>query len=103
VNIQSAGGLLHLKSGMAYLGENTMLLDERLAEHPSFTHYKTLIVPPDESYAGNCLRFNEVVFVPAGFPKTKALIQKAGFNTVVLETSEYRKMDGGLSCLSVRW
>ena len=103
VNIQSAGGLLHLKSGMAYLGENTMLLDERLAEHPSFTEYRKLIVPSNETYAGNCLRFNDVVFVPKGFPKTENLIRQAGFKIVVLDTSEYRKMDGGLSCLSLRW
>lgn len=103
VDIRETGHLLHLKSGIAYLGENTMLLDERLSNHPAFENYRKIIVPAEEAYAGNSLRFNAVVFVPKGFPKTEALIREAGFETVVLDTSEYRKMDGGLSCLSLRW
>ncbi len=103
VNIQSTVDLLHLKSGIAYLGENTMLLDKSLSNHPAFSEYKKIIVPSGESYAGNCLRFNDIVFVPKGFPKAEILIQQAGFKTVILDTSEYQKMDGGLSCLSLRW
>lgn len=103
VDIRETDGLLHLKSGMAYLGNNTLLLDWRLADYPAFDGYHKIIVPEDETYAGNCLRFNDVVFVPTGFPKTETRIREAGFAVVVLDTSEYRKMDGGLSCLSLRW
>ena len=103
VDIRGTGDLLHLKSGIAYLGENSLLLDPRLSAHPAFEGYQKLIVPLDEAYAGNCLRFNALVLVPKGFPKTEALIRAAGFEVLVLDTSEYRKMDGGLSCLSLRW
>jgi len=41
--------------------------------------------------------------VPAGFPKTKAAIENLGYKTIELELSEFQKMDGGLSCLSLRF
>ena len=40
---------------------------------------------------------------PQGFPATGSLLGGLGYDVVPLEMSEYRKMDGGLSCLSVRW
>ena len=41
--------------------------------------------------------------MPAGYPKTKANIEKAGYEVIEVDTSEYRKLDGGLSCLSLRF
>jgi dimethylargininase len=46
---------------------------------------------------------NGTLLVPAGFPATSALLAGLGYRLVELDMSEYRKMDGGLSCLSVRW
>jgi len=39
----------------------------------------------------------------AATPDTVAKIRGLGYEVVALDMSEYRKMDGGLSCLSVRW
>lgn len=103
IDIRGMAGVLHLKSAVNYLGDNTLLLDPRLANHPDFEGYRKLVVPLEEAYAANCLRVNAVVLAPAGFPHTLELITQAGFHTHLLDTSEYRKMDGGLSCLSVRW
>lgn len=103
IDIRGMAGVLHLKSAVNYLGDNTLLLDPRLANHPDFEGYRKLVVPLEEAYAANCLRVNAVVLVPAGFPHTLELITLAGFKPHVLDTSEYRKMDGGLSCLSLRW
>ncbi len=61
------------------------------------------MVPADEDYAANSLRINEKLLVPGGFPATEALLRQQGFATVVLDTSEMRKMDGGLSCMSLRF
>jgi dimethylargininase len=60
-------------------------------------------VPVGEDYAANCIRVNDDLLVPAGFPATSALLAGLGYQVVQLDMSEYRKMDGGLSCLSVRW
>jgi dimethylargininase len=94
---------LHLKSSVNYLGEETLLLDPRMQKNPALQQFRRLIVPADEVYAANCLRVNEVVLVPDGFPGTLDILDKAGFHTVVVDVSEYQKMDGGLSCLSLRW
>lgn len=103
IDIRRMDGILHLKSAFNYLGENTLLLDPRLADQGTFSGYRKLVVPLEEAYAANCLRVNEVVLVPAGFLRTLELITNAGFDALLLEVSEYRKMDGGLSCLSLRW
>jgi dimethylargininase len=60
-------------------------------------------VPKGEEYAANCIRVNDAVLVAQGFPKTAGLLRGLGHDVVELDMSEYRKMDGGLSCLSVRW
>ncbi|PKN84324.1 MAG: N(G),N(G)-dimethylarginine dimethylaminohydrolase [Chloroflexi bacterium HGW-Chloroflexi-8] len=103
VPICEFSGILHLKSAVNYLGEETLLVDPRLADHSAFQKYRRLVVSLEDAYSANCLRVNEVVLVPSGFPKTLELVQKAGFQTTELDASEYQKMDGGLSCLSLRW
>jgi dimethylargininase len=103
IDIRRLQGILHLKSAVNYLGEDTLLLDPRLAAIWPFSGYSKLVVPLDEAYAANCLRVNEVLLVPFGFPDTLELVTNAGFDALLLDVSEYRKMDGGLSCLSLRW
>jgi dimethylargininase len=103
IDIRRLQGILHLKSAVNYLGEETLLLDPRLAAQWPFSGYRKLVVPLEEAYAANCLRLNEVLLVPFGFPHTLELVTNAGFDALLLDVSEYRKMDGGLSCLSLRW
>jgi dimethylargininase len=62
-----------------------------------------IIVDDDESYAANSLWINKKVLVPEGFPKTREKIERAGYETIALNMSEFRKVDGGLSCLSLRF
>lgn len=103
IDIRRMQGVLHLKSGVNYLGDDCLLLDPRMVEQYHFKGYRQLIVPLEEAYAANSLRINDLLLVPDGFPQTLELVQQAGFDTQLLDVSEYRKMDGGLSCLSLRW
>jgi dimethylargininase len=103
IDIRSQRGILHLKSAVNYLGDDTLLVDVRMADHPALKDYTRFVVPLTEAYAANCLLVNQVVLVPDGFPRTLELIQSAGYKAVILQVSEYQKMDGGLSCLSLRW
>jgi dimethylargininase len=103
VDIRALPGLLHLKSGLAHLGGRLLLAVEALTGHPALRGWDVLRAPPDEDYAANCVLVNDVVLAPAGFPKTAALLRAAGRRVVELEVSEFRKMDGGLSCLALRW
>lgn len=95
--------MLHLKSGVSYLENNTLLAVDAFQNHPAFTGFNIIPVSENESYAANSLWINDTVLVPDGYPKTLHNIQKAGYKTIVLDVSEFRKLDGGLSCLSLRF
>ena len=95
--------MLHLKSGLSYLEQNQLLISGEFIDHPAFADFQKIEVDPDESYAANSLWVNSTVLVPAGFPRTLAKIKQAGYHTLILDVSEFRKLDGGLSCLSLRF
>ena len=70
---------------------------------PEFEKFNILEVSEDESYAANSIWVNDKVLVPAGFPKTIAMVKAAGYEVLEIEASEFQKLDGGLSCLSLRF
>ena len=53
--------------------------------------------------AANCIWVNDTVIVPEGYPAVLKAVQDLGYKTILVDTSEYRKLDGGLSCLSLRF
>jgi dimethylargininase len=95
--------MLHLKSGISYLENNNLLVSGEFIKATEFDKFNKIIVDDDESYSANSLWINGKVLVPDGFPKTREKIEKAGYETIVLDVSEFRKVDGGLSCLSLRF
>jgi len=95
--------MLHLKSGLAYLEDNVLLVAGEFINKVEFGKFNKIVVDEEETYSANCIRINDYVLVPAGYPKTKEKIETAGFRTIVVDTSEYRKVNGGLSCLSLRF
>jgi dimethylargininase len=95
--------MLHLKSGLSYLEKNKLLISGEFMNHPAFEDFQKIEVDPGESYSANSLWVNSTVLVPTGFPRTLAKIKQAGYSTLTLDVSEFRKLDGGLSCLSLRF
>jgi dimethylargininase len=95
--------VLHLKTGVSYLENNNMLVCGEFVHHPYLSRFNCIEVPASEAYAANSVWINGTVLVPAGFPLTKARIEKAGYRVIALDMSEFRKLDGGLSCLSLRF
>ena len=83
--------------------DNILLVDRAFAEHKEFSGFNRIHVVPEETYAANCLRVNDYVIVPSGHPKTLGALQAKSLATIQLDMSEYRKIDGGLSCLSLRF
>lgn len=94
---------LHLKTGCSYMEDNVLLVDETFAAYPEFAGFDKIQVAPEETYAANCLRINDYIIVPAGHPKTRSALESRGFGTLEVPMSEFRKIDGGLSCLSLRF
>ena len=103
VNVRCMTTILHLKSGISYIGDNTLVVMEEMADNDQFGNFELIRVCAEESYAANCVRVNDRVLVAAGFPRLTAELSACGFNPLALEMSEFQKMDGGLSCLSLRF
>jgi dimethylargininase len=103
VDIRSESSLLHLKSGLAFLGDNRLVVGEALAGRPEFAGYDLVVVNAAEAYAANCVRVNEYILVADGYPVFTGELRELGYQTIQLEMTEFEKMDGGLSCLSLRF
>ncbi|MGY4105012.1 dimethylarginine dimethylaminohydrolase family protein [Ignavigranum ruoffiae] len=95
--------MLHLKTGLAYLENNNLIVCGEFTTKECFKDFNKLEVEMDEAYGANCIWVNGTVIVPEGYPNIKAKIEDLGYKTLVVDTSEYRKIDGGLSCLSLRF
>ena len=93
------GSGLHLKSGVAYLGKGNFISVEGFSKiaGPSVI----IISDQEENYSANCVKVNDCLLIPKGFPKSKNKIIKLGYYIIELDMSEFRKMDGGLTCLSL--
>ncbi|MFX1446727.1 MAG: dimethylarginine dimethylaminohydrolase family protein [Promethearchaeota archaeon] len=95
--------VLHLKTGLSYLGDSILLVSGELKGHIDFKGFDFIEVQESEAYATNSLRINKYVLIPKGYPNLKKQIQNRTFKVIELEMSEFQKMDGGLSCLSLRF
>jgi dimethylargininase len=103
INIRASSRLLHLKSGLAYLGDGRMVRTSDLPGAEALAPYDQLVVPDVERYAANCLAVNGKLLIAADYPQFAAMLDRQGYESIALEMSEFRKMDGGLSCLSLRF
>ena len=95
--------VLHLKTGVNYLENNNLLVSGEFVKKPDFETYNKYIIPEEEAYAANCIWVNDTVIVPEGYPAVLAAVKQMGYQTLTVDTSEFRKLDGGLSCLSLRF
>ena len=95
--------MLHLKTRIAYLENNNLVACGEFINEPEFQKYNIIKIENHESYAANCIWVNRTVIIPKGYPKAKSDIESAGYTTYEVDTSEFEKIDGGLSCLSLRF
>jgi len=99
--VNTPAHILHFKTGCAILDDDTIFAVRDLAD--CFPGYRVIECPDDEEPAANLIRFNDKVFCAAGFPITKALLIAEGYDVVILNVAEAAKVDGGLSCMSLRF
>jgi len=97
------GAGLHFKSSVNYAGHNTLLVTEDFAGHEALGDFDQIIVNKEEEYAANVLWVNDHLLIPKGFPDTKKKLKTLNLSMIELDVSEMRKMDGGLTCLSIRF
>ncbi len=96
-------GILHLKDDVVYLDNNTLIVAKAYENHPAFADFKKLVVDDDEYYAVNSLWINGTVIVPRGYPKIEQQIRDCGYPVVLIDTSEFEKITGSLTCMSLRF
>lgn len=95
--------VLHFKTDCSLLDEDTILATKRLAASGCFENYKVIHTADGEEACANSIRFNDLVLMPDGFPKTRDILEKANYTTRTIGNSEAAKLDGGMSCLSLRF
>lgn len=95
--------VLHLKTGVNYLENNNLLVSGEFTTKPEFAGFNRFEIPEAEAYAANCIWVNGTVIVPEGYPAVEAAVRSMGYRVLLVDTSEFRKLDGGLSCLSLRF
>ncbi len=96
-------GVLHFKTDCSLLDAGTILSTKRLADSGCFAGYTVILTAEGEEACANAIRFNDIVLMPAGFPRTYDLLVKAGYAVRLIGNSECAKLDGGMSCLSLRF
>jgi dimethylargininase len=95
------GGCLHLKSACTYLGNGVVLANPAWVDARRFEEYRVLEIPADEPRAANTFRVGSTLVMAAGFPRTAALIEQAGFPVRPVALSELQKAEAGGSCMSL--
>lgn len=101
--VHTPPGVLHFKTDCSLLDAETILSTDRLAASGCFDGYRVIPVAEGEEAAANTIRFNDLVLMPAGFPRTRDTILAAGYQVREIGNSECAKLDGGMSCLSLRF
>ena len=94
--------ILHFKTDCSLLGPYEILSTKRLQNSGCFDGYSVINVADGEEAAANAIRVNDYVIMPAGFPRTRAILEEHGYKVKVINNTECAKLDGGMSCLSLR-
>lgn len=101
--VHTPPGVLHFKTDCSLLDAETILATPRLSASGCFAGYRLIDVAEGEEAAANTIRFNDLVLMPAGFPRTRDRLLAAGYDLREIGNSECAKLDGGMSCLSLRF
>ena len=95
--------MLHFKTDCSLLDAETILSTRRLDDSGCFEGYRVIHTADGEEAAANSIRYNDLVVMPAGFPHTRDRLLEAGYEVREINNSECARLDGGMSCLSLRF
>ena len=91
---------LHLKSSLTALPDGTIVGFEPLVDDPAV--WPSFLSVPEEAGAHVVVLDASAVLMSTRAPATRALFESRGLRAVSVDISEYEKLDGGVTCLSVR-
>ncbi|GAB4506173.1 MAG: arginine deiminase family protein [Anaerolineales bacterium] len=96
-------GMLHLKSGAAYLGNGRLYAVAAFAPLAAEIGLDWVPAPEGEEPTADALVFGAKAIIPAGYPRAATLLKELGLQVQPVNLSEFAKADGGPTCLSVIW
>ncbi len=92
--------VLHLKSAVTALPDGTIIGWEPAVDDPAV--FPTFLAMPEEGGAHVVLLDERTLLLSAGCPQSAALLRGRGYEVVEVDISEYVKLEGCVTCLSVR-
>jgi len=93
--------VLHLKSAVTALPDGTVIGYEPLVDDPRVWGHRFLAVP-EEAGSHVVILGGDTVLMSTSAPKTAALLEDRGLDVVTVDISEFEKLEGCVTCLSVR-
>ncbi len=92
--------VLHLKSAVTALPDGTVVGYPPLVDHPAA--WESLLDVPEEPGSHVVLLDEQTVLMSTSAPRTAALFAARGLRVVAVDLTEYEKLEGCVTCLSVR-
>jgi dimethylargininase len=92
--------VLHLKSAVTALPDGTVVGHEPLVDDPSV--WPEFLPVPEEAGSHVVVLDDSTVLMSTSAPRTRDLFEQRGLRVVAVDISEYEKLEGCVTCLSVR-
>ncbi|MCU0475058.1 MAG: arginine deiminase family protein [Anaerolineae bacterium] len=96
-------GVLHLKTGLTELAPGLLVHDPQMRLETSLSGLNIVTLPAQEGYSASVLPVNQHILIADGFPTVAELAAQHYNEVIALPMGEIEKMDGGLTCLSLRY
>ncbi|MEU4449899.1 dimethylargininase [Nocardioides sp. NPDC023903] len=93
--------VLHLKSAVTALPDGTVIGHEPLVDDPSVWGARFLPVP-EEPGSHVVVLDDRTLLMAASAPLSRAIFEERGYTVVPVDISEFEKLEGCVTCLSVR-
>ena len=92
--------VLHLKSAVTALPDGTVIGWEPVVDDPSC--FASFLPMPEEQGAHVVVLDDSTLLMSAAAPRSAELLTRRGYEVVVTDISEFEKLEGCVTCLSVR-
>jgi len=92
---------LHLKSGCTALPDGRLLVNPAWVDTSDLDGFSVVHAPAEEAFAADVLSIGQRVLMAAAFPRTAELVTSLGFEVRALDLSEFAKIEGGVTCMSL--
>jgi dimethylargininase len=94
-------GCLHLKTACSALPDGRFLVNPDWIDVSPLPETRLVSVPGNEPWAGDVLVIRDRIVLSNAFPNTASLLDGLGFGTLAVGVSEFAKVEGGVTCLSL--